>query len=87
MLNISTSSNCNYIFAILNILFLASGNEEMLTAYLGGGCALVYSGVVATDKCLHLATLFRYLSQISIFVINSTLTFLNWAYCLEKNSL
>lgn len=87
MLNISTSSNCSYTFAILNILFLVSGNEEMLTACLEGGRALVYSRVVATDNCLHVATLFRYISEIGIFVINGTLSFLNWGYCLENNSL
>ena len=69
MLNISTSCNCNYTFAVLNMLFLVSSNKEMLTACLGGGCALVYGGDVATDNCLHLATLLRYGSEIGIFVI------------------
>lgn len=36
--------------------------KEMLTACLEGGCALVYSGDVAADNCLHLAMLFRYIS-------------------------
>lgn len=87
MLNISTSSNCNYTFDTLNILFLVSGNEEMPTACLEGGCALAYRGVVATDNCLHVATLFRSVSEIGIFVINGTLSFLSWGYCLENNSL
>lgn len=87
MLNISTSSNCNYTFATLNILFLVSGNEEMPTACLEGGCALAYRGVVATDNCLHVATLFRSVLEIGIFVINGTLSFLSWGYCLENNSL
>lgn len=52
---------------------------------LGGGCALVCSGVVAADNRLHLTTVFRYFSEIGIFVISGS--FLNWGYCLENNSL
>lgn len=51
MLNTSASSNCNYTFAILNVIFLVCGNEKNLTACLEGGYALVYSGLVATDNC------------------------------------
>lgn len=73
---------CNHPLVVLNTLFLESGNEKVETACLGGGCALLYSGVVATENCL--TTSFRHLSEIGTFVINGALSFLN---CLKNSSL
>lgn len=86
MLNISASTNCDYTFTILNIIFLVNGNEKDLTVCLEGGCALVYSGLVATDSCKHPATVLSYKPFWDRHLGKKWHPeFFNWGYCLEKN--